>query len=353
MKILLKPFSWIFRFFVFIRNKLYDYGYFKTVHLSARVISVGNIDSGGTGKTPFTEYLARYFLEKGKSVVILTKGYKRAEDDMQVIELGYKNEENKLTNENLGDESMMILEDFIDEPSLKKGTGLLIVSDNKRSGAKLADSKFKPDLILLDDGFQHRRIIRDLDIVLLNPVYKGPLIPAGTFREPFSSTKRADLKILNYKFKEIREYNIIKLGSIPTFNYILEGFFNIKNEPPTKSDFTAFAFCGIGDPDSFRDLLDNAGIKVLNFISFPDHHNFKEEEIKNLISRYKQSGADLILTTQKDFVRFKYSTRMLSGGENSIKELMNNYPVYYSKIRLNFTQNQDILMNKLGEIIKD
>jgi tetraacyldisaccharide 4'-kinase len=353
MKILLRPFSWLFRFLVFIRNKLYDYGYFKTVHLSARVISIGNIDSGGTGKTPFTEYLARYFLEKGKSVVILTKGYKRADDDMQVVELGYKNEENKLTNENMGDESMMILEDFMDEPSLKKGKGLLIVSDSKRSGVKLADSKFKPDLIILDDGFQHRRILRDVDIVLLNPVYKGPLIPSGTFREPFSSTKRADLKILNYKFKDIREYNIIKLGTIPTFNYVLDGFYNVKNEALDKTDFTAFAFCGIGDPDSFRDLLKNNEIKVADFLSFPDHHNFKEDEVKNLINRFRQSKADLILTTQKDFVRFKYSTRMLSGGKNSIKELMENCPVYYSKIRLNFTQNQDILINKLSEIIKD
>lgn len=353
MKILLKPFSWLFRFIVFIRNKLYDYQYFKTVYLNARVISIGNIDSGGTGKTPFTEYLARYFLEKSKSVVILTRGYKRADDDMQVIELGYKNEEKKLTTENLGDESMMILDDFRDEPSLKKGTGLLIVSDNKRSGAKLADSKFKPDLIILDDGFQHRRIGRDLDIVLLNPVYKGPMIPAGTFREPFTSTKRADLKILNYKFKNIREFNIIKLGTITTFNYLLDGFYNLKNETLDKTTYTAIAFCGIGDPDSFRDLLNNNSIKVTEFLSFPDHHNFKDEEIKNIINKFKEAKADIILTTQKDFVRFKYSSRMAADGENIIKELMNSYPVYYSKIRLNFTQNQDILIKKLSEIVKD
>jgi tetraacyldisaccharide 4'-kinase len=353
MKIFLKPLSWLFRFIVFIRNKLYDYGYFKTIFLNARVISVGNINSGGTGKTPFTEYLAKYFLEKGKRVIILTKGYKRIEDDMQVVELGYKNEEHKLTNENFGDESMMILEDFMDEPALKTGNGLLIVADDKRSGAKLADSKFKPDVMILDDGFQHRKIGRDFDIVIVNPKYKGALIPAGTFREPYSSTKRADLKVLNYKFIDIRDFNIIKLGKIPMFNYLLDGFYNIKNEKLELKNQKALAFCGIGDPGSFKQLLENNNVQLIDFISFSDHHNFIDEDIKNIIEKYKTGGAEIILTTQKDFVRFKYSSKMLDTGENIFKELITKCPIYYSKIRLNFTQNQDILIDKLSEIIKD
>jgi len=350
MRKLLLPFSWIFRFIVFFRNKLYDNGYFKRVVLSAKVISVGNISVGGTGKTPFVELIARYLVKKGKFVIVVTKGYKRESDDMQVVEFGYKNEDHKLTAQNFGDESIMLMENFGDIP---KRSGLLIAADNKRSGSKLADSKFKPDVIILDDGFQKRNIHRDLDIVILNTQYKGHLIPAGNFREPYSSTHRADIRVLNRKFDDSMDLNLSKLGKIPEYKYENENFINLENKCLQEKKINAIAFCGIGDPGSFKKLLDVANIIIKQFLVFPDHYSYKQEDIEKIINSFNSSGAEYILTTQKDFVRFKYSIDLYTDGKNIIKEFLYNYPVYYSKLQLKFTENQDILFDKLDKLIRD
>ena len=197
MRFLLFPFSLLFRIIVYIRNKFYRFDLFKTVKLGSKVISVGNISTGGTGKTPLVEYLARRLINKNKFVVILTRGYKRIYDDIKVIELGYGDPDHKLGIDELGDESLMLLDNFRD---LEPGKGLLVVSDNKTTGAKLASSKFKPDLLIIDDGFQHRTLLRDLDIVMLDRNTRGMLLPAGNLREPRSSLSRADIIVHNRKF---------------------------------------------------------------------------------------------------------------------------------------------------------
>lgn len=350
MRRLLIPFSWLFRIIVFIRNKLYDYDYIKRVFLNAKVISIGNISAGGTGKTPLVEFLAKYILKKGKFVIIITKGYKRESDDMQVVEFGYKNTDNKLTTQNFGDESIMLMENF---SNVKKKSGLLIASENKRSGAKLADSKFKPEVIIIDDGFQHRKINRDLDIVILNIAYKGRLLPAGNFREPYSSTKRADIKLMNYKFENETAFNRTKLGHIPGFKYELEGFYNLNGELLDRTPVKTVAFCGIGDPNSFKKMLEISEIKIQKFFEFPDHYNYENKDIQNITDSFKSSGSDVILTTQKDFVRFKYSEEINNKENNIIKDFLNNYPVYFSKIRLKFLENQDILFDKIYDLIKE
>ena len=268
---------------------------------------------------------------------------------MQVVELGFENYDHELTSENFGDESMMILEDFSKE---KNGKGLLVVSENKRTAIKLADSKFKPDIIVIDDGFQTRKIARDLDIVILNPVYKGRLLPAGNFREPFSATKRANLNIINYKFDDKHNYNLTKLGKITEFKYELEGFYNVKEEKIDLHGKKVIAFCGIGDPVSFRMLLDNNNIEVVKFLTYPDHFNFENEDIKKIIEQFYSNKADVIITTQKDFVRFKYSFQAHSRRENPVKDLLYHTPIYYSKIQLIFIQNQDILFSYIDKLIK-
>lgn len=341
----LLPFSILFYIIVYIRNMLYNLGIFKTIGLNTTVISVGNITTGGTGKTPLVEFLARYFIEKNKLVAIINKGYKRTYDDIQVAELGFDDKENKLNIDNFGDESLMLLENF---KGMTEGKGLLIVSDNKTTGAKFTYKKFKPDIIIIDDGFQHRKLFRDLDIVVIDKNTKGMVLPAGNLREPMKNLKRADIIILNHKFGEV-SFKLDKklMYRSGDCRYELDCYMNINNEVLTKEKFKAMAFCGIGDPDSFKALLDKIGITVDAFIKFPDHHNFSERDINKLINIYESSTPDYILTTQKDFIRLS-CTKQDNSEECKLKRrFISDYPLYYAKIKLQILEDSKILLDKL------
>jgi tetraacyldisaccharide 4'-kinase len=351
MRKFLIPLSLLFGFAVWIRNKLYKYEVINTKRLSCKVISIGNVSSGGTGKTPMVEYISNYFVNRGKSTAVVLKGYKRVYDDMKVAEFGYKNEEGKLNTENFGDEALMLLENL---PETESGKGLLITSDDKIRGAKFADNKFKPDVVVIDDGFQLRKLLRDLDIVMVNPHEKKLLIPAGNFREPFNNVKRADMVIFNHKFdKNISLLHKGNLSSVLDCNYKLINFKNIRNEIFDKDLHKAIVFCGIGDPGSFRSLFDDTGIEILEFIKFPDHHSFTREDIEKIKHTYKTQKGDCILTTQKDFVRLKYPQQKGTELYREANELLVNYPLYFANIKLQILQNEEFLIEKLDNILKE
>ena len=270
MKILLLPLSLIFRFGVFLRNSLYNNGIFKTRELNPKIISVGNIAAGGTGKTPFVELISAYLLEKGKFIVIILKGYKREHDDIKVVELGFKNE-GQLTTESLGDEAFLFIENLTDTG----GRGLVVVGDDKTKAAKFAATKFKPEIMIIDDGFQHRKLARDLDLVIINPGMEKNLIPAGNLREPLKNISRADMVVVNNKFNinTIAE-NTRNLKRI-ICNYKFEGFFNINNENIGLNKSECLIFSGIGEPASFKELLLQQAVNIKKEIAFSDHHNFE------------------------------------------------------------------------------
>ncbi len=353
MRRLLLPFNLLYRFAVFVRNELYNHNLLKITSVNASVISVGNISTGGTGKTPMTQYLAEYFLTRNKSVIIVMKGYKRLYDDIQIAEIGFKNEDNELTIEKLGDESLQLLENLADL-KIEPGKGLLVVSDNKRSGTKLADKKFKPEIIIIDDAFQHRGIERDLDIVMLNNNESRMLLPAGNMREPFRNTRRADVLVLNKKFNG-GEFSKLESKSpgIIVSNYVLENFVNARGEILGTNEFNekppVTAFCGIADPESFKAMLRNLDIDTENFILFPDHYNFKLEDIKKILDVYDATKAKYIITTQKDMIRLKYSS--ISGKEET-ERLLYNCPLYFAKIKLEILRNEDNLHDTLSRFIK-
>jgi len=350
MKLLLIPFSYIFRIIVFIRNILYNKGFLKVNELTPNVISVGNIAAGGTGKTPFVELLAEYLLDKGKFIVIVLKGYKREHDDMKVVELGFQNENHELNIENFGDEAFVLLENL---SKIKSGKGLLVVGDEKTKAAKFASVKFKPEIIIIDDGFQHRKLYRDLDIVIINPHQNKHLIPAGNLREPVKNIHRANIIVVNNKFdKDIINENIQNKPRI-ICNYEFEGFINIKNETLSAAEITkAAVFCGIGEPGSFIKLLEGLNIKIREFIKFPDHHYFSINDINKIIESYNKSGAKYVLTTQKDFVRIKNSEVVLkAASDNAYKNLLFNYPLYYAKIKMQINQNAELLHKEIDDLL--
>lgn len=349
MKLLLLPLSLIFRFGVFIRNMLYNNGILKTRELNPKIISVGNIAAGGTGKTPFVELISAYLLEKGKFIVIILKGYKREHDDIKVVELGFKNE-GQLTTESLGDEAFLFIEDLSDTGT---GRGLVVVGDDKTKAAKFAATKFKPEIMIIDDGFQHRKLARDLDLVIINPGMERNLIPAGNLREPLKNISRADMVVVNNKFSlnAIAE-NTMNLKRI-ICNYKFDGFFNINNENKDLSNAGCLIFSGIGEPASFKELLLQQAVNIKKEISFSDHHNFENKDIKNIIDSFKTSGAEYIVTTQKDFVRIKNSELVInSKGSNIFKELLYNYPLYYAKIKMQISHNENLLFDELDILIE-
>lgn len=330
---------------------LYNTGVFKTKVLDPKVISVGNISAGGTGKTPFAELIMEYLLNKGKFAVLVSKGYKRDYDDIKVVETGFKNAKHDLNTENLGDEALMLLENL---SHIETGRGLIVVGDDKSRSAKFAATKFHPEIIILDDGFQHRKLYRDLDIVILADDNERNLIPAGKLREPLRNYRRADIIVLNNKFDEnpVNENHQNKPQVI--CNYVFEGFFNEnRDKPDTNSQINATVFCGIGDPESFRRLLKGLNVKILKFLEFPDHHNFLKEEIEEIIETYRNSGSNFILTTQKDHVRLKnFEVVLNSKSDNPFKELLYNYPLYYAKIKMQINRNAELLYRDIDNLLR-
>ena len=214
--------------------------------------------------------------------------------------------------------------------------------------------QFKPEIMIIDDGFQHRKLYRDLDIVILNETTNGHMMPAGKFREPVKNFKRADLLVINNKF----ESNVINENreNKPQIicNYEFEKFLNIRSEilPPDEKR-NAIVFCGIGEPESFRKLLKDCGINIKEFLIYPDHHNFTNKNINDILHKHKDTGSDLILTTQKDFVRIKNSELVLkSKSENPYKDILFNYPLFYAKIKMQISKNAEILEKELNRLLR-
>ena len=326
---LLFPLALFYWGLVFWRNTFYAVGFFVTRKLPCKVISIGNLTVGGTGKTPFVIYLAKKLQLLGKNVCIISRGYGRESHGTVIISDG-----NKILTDwkDAGDEPFLMASMLNKVP--------IVVDENRFRGGLLAIQKFDPDIILLDDGFQHRALERDLDIVLLNsldpsPAYK--LLPYGKLREPLDVLGRTDLiiwaksnlqpppallkrKIINMKIKNLPGV----LGASPKLinndNHKNMGLNDIKNKG-------VFAFCGIGDPNSFIKLMKKSGLKLAGFKSFNDHHNYSNEELNTLFEMANQSGAEALITTYKDFVKIPPDTI--------------SFPIYALAIDFHLAENEE------------
>lgn len=253
--------------------------------IAARVVSVGNITWGGTGKTPLVIHLARQIASRGKRVAVLTRGY--GQDETYELK-------NALA-----------------------GVPIIVGRDRVRSAEK-AVQKYQAEVVILDDGFQHRRLHRDCDIVAVNatnPFGNGFLIPRGILREPVESLRRADVFVLTKVSLGRRNVNLIrqKLREINPRALVLEG----DHEPVRLVDAgsnetlelgilqgrSVAVLTGIEDPLSFERLVQRLGAKVAYAARFNDHHRFTAEEMKEVIKSAKDLGLDIILTTSKDSYR--------------------------------------------------
>jgi len=282
---LLFPLTLPYYFGVFLINLFYDKGIKKPKKLPVPVISVGNLSVGGTGKTSFVIYLAN--LLKEKRVCILLRGYKRKSKGVLLV-----SEYGKILTdwEKAGDEAYLLAK-LLPNASV-------VVSEDRYEGGVFAVERLNPELIILDDGFQHRKLHRDLNILLLKKKdLEDYLLPYGNLREPLSSLKRADLVVLSYQEVEPFEFNSEK----PTFKMQRE-FDSVLNsnfeELPIEhlKEKEVIAFSGLGDNEQFLKTLKKLGFKVKEFLSFPDHYDYKE---------FRPKKEETYLTTPKDLIKLQ------------------------------------------------
>lgn len=265
------------------------------------IISVGNISLGGTGKTPFVILIGRYFLENGKKVCVLSRGYKG----------GLKYNTNIISD---GNKLYFHPPMAADEPYLiakNLQNAVVITGKDRTKGYLLAREKFNCDTFILDDGFQHRKMQRDIDILLLdynNPVSTGFIFPFGYLREFPSAIKRADIVVFTKAVmktipKKVKKY----VDGKPVFfsNYKFTSIARTGEEKCLDSikGENILVFSGIAKNKHFFHMLKNTGANVVKTFSFGDHHNYTEKELFNILDNAKDKGAKYIITTEKDYVK--------------------------------------------------
>jgi tetraacyldisaccharide 4'-kinase len=272
----MNPLSSLFGLGVRTRNALYDRGIARARKLRGPVVSIGNLSVGGSGKTPFVLLLGELLKARGIKFDILSRGYGRATRGVAMVDPAGS------------------ARDFGDEPLLlaRRLRVPVVVGEERYQAGVSAEKKFGPQLHLLDDGFQHRSLARDFDIVLITPEdIRDRLLPAGRLREPLLSLRRADAVVLTSgATQDSLPLNgklvwRVRRGIVPT---------NVAGRP--------VAFCGIARPKNFVLQLRTAGIEPAAEAFYRDHHAYNEQDIRDLLNLRQHSEADGFITTEKDAV---------------------------------------------------
>jgi tetraacyldisaccharide 4'-kinase len=303
----MNPLSAIFAVGVALRNGLYDRGVFKTRKLSRPVVSVGNISVGGSGKTPFVIAFGQLLKARGIAFDVLSRGYGRRSAETSVVDP-------KGTPEQFGDEPLLI--------ARKLDAPVIVGADRHRAGL-LAEQKYASKLHLLDDGFQHRRLHRDFDIVMAPASdLEDTLLPVGRLREPLFSLRRADVVVSDRGESAPPETVPFVRGRGTDSRDAVEKAMEGEKQPARTSlrvlpveiwrmkrnvylDETSrkpLAFCGIARPQQFFAHLQELGIELAGMVSFSDHHRYNENDLARLLRAKSRAGADGFITTEKDAI---------------------------------------------------
>jgi tetraacyldisaccharide 4'-kinase len=304
---LLIPLSLVYALLQRLRAGLYRAGTLDVRRLPRPVISIGNITVGGTGKTPVTAYIARQLLAQGLRVAVLSRGYGGSlEGEVEIV--------------SDGNMTFLSAAECGDEPFLLASTvpGLMVVIGSDRYAAGLlAMEQLQPDIFLLDDGFQHLRLYRDLNILLLD--YARPFgnvwtLPAGLLREPKNAILRADL-IIHTRCPE--GVGVSAAVADCCARHLLSDVIPLSGGEP--SDFEVLrgkktlAFAGIAEPDLFFDELRGRGLDLVATMNFPDHAVYDDETLKKISDQFVFSEAEILLTTEKDGVKLNVVPAEISG----------------------------------------
>lgn len=286
-----------------LREQAYRRGWLKSRRLSRPVISVGNLTVGGSGKTPLVAWIAEALLRRGYKPAILTRGYgRRRGPDVVAIE---PQPERNIDPRSVGDEPALLARALPQVP-------IVVSADRYRAGL-LAEERFGVDLHILDDGFQHLALHRDLDVVAVDVTRElsdHALLPAGRLREPCSALRRADLILLTRTElenpepieRQVRAIN--PEAGLFRCSTVLRGLFEAGRgevQPPAVYKGRPLcAFCGIGNPGAFFSDLRRWGFNLSAEFAFRDHHVYGAQEMKRLVAAARAAGAVAFVTTEKD-----------------------------------------------------
>ena len=302
--------------------------------LEVPVISVGNLTMGGTGKTPCVLRLAEALKERGHRPGILTRGYKRSTPESHLV---------------VGPGADVRPEQSGDEPQLFIRSGLAPVgigADRFKTGLDLC-RQFDVDVILLDDGFQHARLARDLDIVLmdaLDPFGGDEVFPLGRLREPAAALDRADVVLITRS--DLSDTPMAMEARVGECNP-RAAVFRARSEPQAWVEARtgraypigerpferAGVFCGLGNPEGFRRTLANLGVEPADWVEFDDHHHYRPQELRRLAAQFQAAGAAALITTEKDIVN------LCEGSDDLLAPL----PLYWLKVKMAIDNEGDLV----------
>jgi len=325
LKSLLFMISLFYGGLVKLRSTAYQEGMIKPKSLPCKVISIGNITVGGTGKTPMTIYVAKLVQRLGYVVAVISRGYKgELEKTGGIVSNGHKI---FMDPEKAGDEPFMLA-------SRLKGIPVIVGKDRFEAG-KLAIRKFNPDIIVLDDAFQHLKLKRDINLVLLDakdPFGNSYLLPRGVLREPVSALSRGDAFALTrsgFASASAIKNSLAELKGFiqgkPAFNtshvpyvYIVEKGKHVPFESISRNSFLydfnflrdrrVFAFAGIARNDDFRRAIEGFKCIVAGFLEFPDHYSYSDDDLTKILRLAKEANVEFLITTEKDYARIAHRT---------------------------------------------
>ncbi|HBB87558.1 MAG TPA: tetraacyldisaccharide 4'-kinase [Blastocatellia bacterium] len=304
--LILPPFSALYSLATRLRLAAYSRHLLSVTKLDAVVVSVGNITTGGTGKTPLVEWLCRVLAAEGKRVCVLTRGYRRQNPNEQVmVSDGHKVLADVAA---AGDEPLLLARNLL-------GVAAVVCNSNRSEAGRWAINNLQSEVFVLDDGFQHLQLARDLNIVTIdatNP-WGGGMLPVGHLREPLSGLTRGDCFVLT-RTEEKPDLSSISaelqqtVGRRPVFRsrMVTTGLRRLGGEtldPVSSIQKPVAAFCGVGNPESYFNHLRREGFELAIARAFPDHYNYRQLDLDQIVAEAKAKGAAGILTTAKDAVK--------------------------------------------------
>lgn len=337
------PFSFVWELTYKVRRFCYKYGLFQQRTFAVPIISIGNLSFGGTGKTPFTIWLAQYLAEIDKKTMILTRGYKgELENSHGIIQTKRKLGNNPVV---YGDEPLVFAK--------KLKNAAIVVGKNRSDNLEYYFDRVSPDIVLLDDGHQHLKLNRNLNIVLIDsimPLSRYYVAPLGYLREGLSALIDADIIVLGHadqvhrqkldQLKEMIGKYALPKAPIIEVGYRPLGLFNFSFEKKMELSQIVgkdvIAVAGIGSPVAFFDLLVSLGCNLIKKVSFPDHHLYTAKELENLIFEAKAHNA-IIITTEKDMVK--------------ARRVVDYDRLLYLEIQVDFLSGEEIVKKKVQEVL--
>ncbi|NDV78460.1 tetraacyldisaccharide 4'-kinase [Dysgonomonas sp. 511] len=345
----LLPLSWIYSTIVFFRNKFFDWGIFKQEEFDIPVVCIGNITVGGTGKTPHTEYIINALKDKYR-IGVLSRGYKRKSK-------GFVLATPQSTSHEIGDESFQIKRKFPDV--------IVAVDANRRRGIRqMLELENPPEIILLDDGFQHRYVKPSYTIILSDyhrPVYEDAMLPAGRLRQPVSALREAntiivtkcpadlqpiDFRIISHDIN-VFPYQDLYFTRFEYNKYLLPVFAGAAHKLPLEALESKYTLLvtGIASPKLLMDKLAEYTSNIDPLV-YPDHHNFTKKDIKRITSRFEETLADdkIIIVTEKDAMRLV-----------SMDDISDNVKahLYYLPIEVVFMDKENDFIQKIDKHVTE